>query len=503
VAIAHDHSNNKSDAHAPPSEVRQRTHLALELVMVTTATSSAPLIEKHTIGYVPPEDRHGKVRDLFTLWFGGNIAPLPIVTGALAVQLFGLNLVWGIIAILVGHLVGGVLMALHSAQGPQMGIPQMIQSRAQFGSLGALLVVVIAGVMYIGFFASNIVLAGKSLHGVVDVIPVPVGIVIGAIGSGIIGIIGYRFIHVLNRIGTWVLGAGIVLGFGYIFTHVQTADFLTRGNFNISGWLATVSLAALWQIAFAPYVSDYSRYLPADVPVASTFWTTYLGTVLGSSLSFIFGAVAVLATPVGMDTMDAVKLATGSIGPLMLLLFLLSVISHNALNLYGAVLSLITLVQTFAYRWIPTAKARAVISVLVLAACSIAAVFASKDFIGHFVDMVLVLLVVLVPWTAINLIDFYAIHKGKYDIGSIFRVDGGIYGRYNPQALLAYAVGIVVQIPFMNTPLYVGPISAHINGADLSWLVGLVVTSPLYFWLASRDSAYKRRLEGGKLVGGV
>ena len=65
--------------------------------MVTTATSSAPLIEKHTIGYVPPEDRHGKVRDLFTLWFGGNIAPLPIVTGALGVQLFHLNLVWGIV----------------------------------------------------------------------------------------------------------------------------------------------------------------------------------------------------------------------------------------------------------------------------------------------------------------------------------------------------------------------------------------------------------------------
>jgi purine-cytosine permease-like protein len=50
-------------------------------------------------------------------------------------------------------------------------------------------------------------------------------------------------------------------------------------------------------------------------------------------------------------------------------LFLLSVISHNALNLYGAVLSIITLVQTFAYRWIPTAKSRAVISILVLAAC--------------------------------------------------------------------------------------------------------------------------------------
>ena len=45
--------------------------------MVTPATTSAPLIEKHTIGYVPPEDRHGKTRDLFTLWFGGNIAHCP------------------------------------------------------------------------------------------------------------------------------------------------------------------------------------------------------------------------------------------------------------------------------------------------------------------------------------------------------------------------------------------------------------------------------------------
>ena len=455
--------------------------------------NNVPLIEKHTIGYVPPEDRHGKVRDLFTLWFGGNIAPLPIVTGALGVQLFHLNLLWGIVAILVGHLLGGVLMALHSAQGPQMGIPQMIQSRAQFGSLGALLVVVIAGVMYIGFFASNIVLAGKSLHGVAPAIPVQVGIIIGAVGSGIIGIIGYRFIHLLNRMGTWVLGIGIAIGFVYIFTHIQSDDFLTRGGFSLSGWLATVSLAALWQIAFAPYVSDYSRYLPADVPVASTFWTTYWGTTLGSSLSFVFGAVAVLAVPGGMDTMDAVKQATGAIGPVVLILFLLSVISHNALNLYGAVLSLITLIQTFAYKWIPTGKSRAVLSIIVLLACCVVAVSAAADFIGHFVDLVLALLVVLVPWTAINLIDFYAIHKGQYDIASIFRVDGGLYGRYNPQALLAYAIGIAVQIPFMNTPLYVGPVSAHINGADLSWGVGLLITSPLYYWLASRDSAYRRR----------
>ena len=278
--------------------------------MTNVDRNASPMIEKHTIGYVPPAERHGKVRDLFTLWFGGNIAPLPIVTGALGVQLFHLNLMWGIVAIVVGQAVGGVLMALHSAQGPQMGIPQMIQSRAQFGSWGALLVTVIAAVMYVGFFASNIVLAGKSVHGIASSVPVPVGIVIGAVGSGLIGIVGYRFIHVLNRIGTWVLGIGIPVGFWMILTHVTTDDFLTRGGFNFAGWLATVSLSALWQIAFAPYVSDYSRYLPENVGVASTFWATYLGCTIGSTLAFIFGAVAVLAVPAGADAMDAVKQAT-------------------------------------------------------------------------------------------------------------------------------------------------------------------------------------------------
>ncbi len=466
--------------------------------MTTPERTASPLIEKHTIGYVPPEDRHGKVRDLFTLWFGGNIAPLPIVTGALGVQVFHLNLLWGIVAIIVGQAVGGVLMALHSAQGPQMGIPQMIQSRAQFGSLGALLVTLIAGVMYVAFFASNIVLAGKSLHGISPAVPVPVGIVIGAVGSGLIGIVGYRFIHILNRIGTWVLGIGIALGFGYIFTHVGTADFLTRGGFSFAGWLATVSLSALWQIAFAPYVSDYSRYLPANVRVSSTFWATYLGCTIGSTLAFVFGAVAVLAVAPGADTMDAVKQATGPFGSLMLVLFLLSVISHNALNLYGAVLSTITSIQTFVWRWIPTARARAVFSIVILLASCYGAIGVSTNFISHLVDLVLALLVVLVPWTAINLIDFYVIHRGDYDIESIFRVDGGIYGRFNPQALIAYAVGIAVQVPFMNTPMYTGPVPGYLDGADLSWLVGLVLTSPLYYWLATRDTAYRRRQNGAR-----
>jgi purine-cytosine permease-like protein len=46
-------------------------------------------------------------------------------------------------------------MAFHSTQGPQLGLPQLIQSRPQFGYYGALLVWIVALVAYIGYNAFN------------------------------------------------------------------------------------------------------------------------------------------------------------------------------------------------------------------------------------------------------------------------------------------------------------------------------------------------------------
>jgi hypothetical protein len=117
---------------------------------------------------------------------------------------------------------------------------------------------------------------------------------------------------------------------------------------------------------------------------------------------------------------------------------------------------------------------------------------ASADFISQFIGLILALLLVLVPWASINLIDFYVIKRGCYDIASIFRADGGVYGRFNLHAIVAYFIGIIVQLPFANTSLYVGPYANLVEGADLSWLVGLVVTCPLYYCLATRGQVRQR-----------
>ena len=152
-------------------------------------------------------------------------------------------------------------------------------------------------------------------------------------------------------------------------------------------------------------------------------------------------------------------------------------------------LSIVTAIQTFFAEWTPSIKVRVILASVILLGCGMVALNASADFIGHFIGLILALLLVLVPWASINLIDFYLIKKGQYDIPSIFSADGGIYGRFNHHAIIAYACGILVQLPFANTALYVGPYSNIVEGADLSWLFGLLVTVPLYYCLATRGQA--------------
>src|SRR5579884_2384352 len=99
---------------------------------------SALQVEQRSLDYIPERERHGRPVGLFAVWFAANMQVTTIVTGALGVIL-GLSLPWAMVALVIGNGFGAVFMALHSAQGPKLGVPQMIQSRAQFGFHGAIL----------------------------------------------------------------------------------------------------------------------------------------------------------------------------------------------------------------------------------------------------------------------------------------------------------------------------------------------------------------------------
>ena len=123
----------------------------------------ATTFESHTIYQIPEDQRYGRVSDLFSVWFSTNMTLLTVVTGALGPTVFGLSFGWSLLAAVAGNMVGAVFMALHAAQGPMLGVPQMVQSRGQFGSYGAVPIVILVIIMYVGFAASNYVVGGQAL----------------------------------------------------------------------------------------------------------------------------------------------------------------------------------------------------------------------------------------------------------------------------------------------------------------------------------------------------
>lgn len=457
----------------------------------TEVPAGSGVLEKHTIAPIPLDERHGRPRDLFTIWFSSNVMPLTFVTGALATAVYGLSFWWAIVAIVVGNGLGAFLMALHSAQGPRLGVPQMIQSRGQFGYVGANLVVGIAVIMYVGFATSNLVLGGQALNALDSGISVNVGAILCAAISLVITTIGYDLIHKINRYAVPVAVASLIIGFVAVpLVHGIPAKEWHAGSYTFAGFLGMVSIGALWQIAYAPYVSDYSRYMHPEERLSSTFWNSYWGCNIGSIVPMVLGALVGLLA--ANNQVAALDHYTGGIGWLLMIIFFVGITNTNALNLYGGMLCTITFGQTFVSRIRPGAKARAGVSVAIMVVSVLIAVAIKGNFLSDYNNFALLLLYFLIPWTAINLLDFYLVRRGHYDVASFFRSDGGIYGRFDVRALIVYAVGVAVEVPFWDTPgLYVGP-AANALQTDISWLVGLAVTIPLYL-LVSRGRRLAER----------
>ena len=201
---------------------------------MTASQSARPLVERRTIDVIPPEERHGTPANQLTLWMGANLQITAIVDGALAV-VFGADALWAILGLLLGNLAGGVVMALHSAQGPRLGLPQMISSRAQFGVYGAVIPLCLVILMYLGFTATGIVLAGQAINALLHVEATWIGIVLFAAIVSVIAVVGYNLIHSVGRVAT-VLG---VLGFGYLAVelvrqHDVSAAFASPRYFSIN-----------------------------------------------------------------------------------------------------------------------------------------------------------------------------------------------------------------------------------------------------------------------------
>ncbi|GAN97948.1 nucleobase cation symporter-1 (NCS1) family/cytosine/purines uracil thiamine allantoin permease [Komagataeibacter europaeus NBRC 3261] len=446
-------------------------------------------IESATIYRIPLDQRHGRPRDLFTIWFGSNLMMLTVVTGALATGVFGLPFLPALAAIIAGNMIGAIFMALHAAQGPRLGVPQMVQTRGQFGIVGAVPITALIVIMYVGFAASNLVLGGEGLQFIVPHLSRLGGILIIQALSVIPAIYGYGMIHTAARIMTWVCGVAIMLCLCLVGWEHGT-DLLQASHAHIStrGLLGTISTAALWQIAYAPYVSDSSRYLPPGPDgERKAFHACFWGAVLGSVLPMALGAMIGLLASGHNIVATLGQMLHGAAVPVLCALSL-SIAVANAMNVYCGALSSLTIIQTFVSTRRHQKALRLAITSGLLTIALLMAVFMARSFMTLYSEFLELLMSVMIPWTAINLTDYYLIHRGEYDVEAFFHPTGGRYGRYNKPAFICYFVGILIQIPFLSNALFTGPMARLVHGVDLSWIVGLVVTTPLYWWAAGRQA---------------
>ncbi|MBZ8177455.1 cytosine permease [Corynebacterium poyangense] len=445
-------------------------------------------VERRSVGFIPQQERYGNAWNQFTLWFGANLQITTVVTGALAYVLGG-DVFWSLIGLFIGQVAGGVVMALHSAQGPRLGLPQMISSRAQFGVYGAAIPLILIIFMYLGFAASGTVLAGQAItnlyHG-----STWSGILIFGAASAVFAIIGYNIIHRLSR---WVSVISII-AFAYLFFRffiiADVGDLLSIKEFTWPSFLLAMALSASWQIAYGPYVADYSRYLPENTKSNSVFILTLAGTVISSTIAMSFGVfIAAWAGDAfkGDEVGTVVRLGTGGVvAGLIYLSIAIGKLSINVLNTYGGFMSMMTTYSGFRGKAeIP--QSLRIISILIMTTIScLIALLGRDEFLPAFSSFLLFLLTFFIPWSAINLADFYWISKEKYDVPALADPDGR-YGRWNVSALIAFIGGILIQLPFVATHFYTGPLVAKLGGADISWIVGLVATTVLYLALRPLD----------------
>ena len=437
-------------------------------------------IETKSIDYVPDNERHGRVRDQVSFWFLGNFHFFTVAIGFVGPSM-GLSFGYTALAGTVGILFGTLFAAFHASQGAELGLPQMVQSRAQFGFRGVVVVLIGTLFTFMGFNVANSVLSAQGLHGILGWSPWLVTVVT-SLAAALLAIYGYDWLH---RIFRWcffvclplyaVLTVAIMLG-------KVPPTHLVSGGFSAVAFAGQFAASASFNITYAPSVSDYSRYLPRNTSRFAIIAAVYAGAASSAIWLIVVGAW--LATRLGAtDGLVALDMAGNALlpgfGVLLSLCSVTALTAATGLNAYSGMLTVVTALNSL-FEITPTARLR-VVTVGALAVAWVTLAFASTaNTIELLFTALTMMLYLLVPWTSINLLDYFFVRRGRYVIEQLFLPEG-IYGAWGARGLSAYVIGFAATVPFFVLPeVYVGPAARALGGVDVGWLVGLLVSGAVY-----------------------
>ncbi|MCV7225533.1 purine-cytosine permease family protein [Mycolicibacterium komossense] len=447
-----------------------------------SASGGRTNIETRSIDWITPEERHGTPWKVSPLFFIANWSFFTIALGFTGPSL-GLSVGWAILGSALGLLVGTFFMAFHATQGPRLGLPQIIQSRAQFGFYGVIVVVAMSLTCYLAFGVVYTILTAQGLAQIFGWSPVVIGLVVN-IAGGLFAIAGHDALHRVSRLVFYVTVPLVVIFTVAVLTgHAggSTPPADSHG-FVASAFFSVFAVSAAYNIALAPVVSDYTRYLPARTSSRSLIASVYVGAgvsalwliALGAWLSAHYNASDALVA-----LHDAGNSVFGGFGAVLALASAATLVVCTATAAYSVTLQFLTGVD-LVKRVKPTRTLRVSVTAATIAIYLVVAIPFGDHVINAASNALSLMLFLLVPWTAVNLTDYFFIRRGEYAITDLF-TPRGVYGGWSWRGIVAYFLGFAAMVPFAVLPFFTGPIGNWLGGIDISWLAGLLVASLTYF----------------------
>ncbi|ATY10081.1 cytosine permease [Amycolatopsis sp. AA4] len=430
-------------------------------------------IETHGITPIPHANRFGRPWRLAGVWFAPNLTMTAVFTGTLGATL-GLGFTTGFVIALIGTVVGSLPVAWLSTWGPRTGTGQLPLARLPFGR-GVVLPGLVQWLGSIAWDALVGLFGGEALAQLTG-LPFWAAVLVVLVLQCTLGVFGYAVIHRVQAVMSVVLVVAFVaLAVKVVLDHPITfADSATGGDFAGAVVLfstITLSLAISW----APYASDFSRYLPASTRPSGVFWFTLLGLTasyaLGEGIGLALGTALGDQTAAGVSTL----LGGGVLGAVALLVIALAAVSSNAMNDYSGSLAL----QTVGVR------VRRPVSAVVVTVLAFALILwmHSGDLAAKFQNVLLVVSYWIPPFLGVVVPDWLRRTRRGREVDVLAELRRPVRSW---AAIVAFVVGFAAAVPFMNTTVYTGPVAAALHGADLAYYAGFVVSLVAYTVLRGR-----------------
>ncbi len=404
-------------------------------------------MEDRGIKTVEEEKRHGKPFNQFTLWFGANITLADFAVGFLP-YILNLNIFYTILALIIGTLLGAIVLATVTVLGPKKGKAQMMISEETFGKWNWLMSL-FQGISTLGWFIVNLILGTLALLIIFHTNYIFLIIIYGIVQI-LLAIYGYDYIHKIELIFSILLG----IMFLYITITGNFVNLNYNGNTNIYYFGIVLATSFAYIASWAPYGSDYSRYLPQNTSSRKVFIYSFLGSFLSTIWLEILGFLVAIKTG-NTNSMFAAYSLSGFLGILTVISLFMGGLGTNAVNIYSHSLSVNAIFKNF------DRKKLLVISGFI---GIILAIIGFNSFYTFYEDFLYFLDYWIMPWFGIIVADQFIVKKG---IGKL--------------AIISFLVSLLISVPFMNqAPLYTGPISNLIGGVDISYFVSFALSLFIY-----------------------